>query len=187
MSRRQPNFPTIADLASLHEVPAGSIPDDHIDGNGHLSVRFIVELAAHGAHDLLVACGLTNERREQSGSGVFAAEHHLVYTAEIRGDANISVFVRAIDLSARSALLQSFVFDHGTGGIAAVLRAVVVSVDLASRTSTPFAADVASELERVVQAHGAASWRPPYGSWGRLKGARRRMYRRRFDRMRKRS
>ncbi len=176
-------LPAIDDVMALHEVDVAPIPEEHIDGNGHLSVRFIVEIAAHGAHELLVGCGLTNERRERTHQGVFTAEHHIAYIAEMRADSDLAVYVRVLDRSPRAVILLAFVVDRTRQRVAAVLRAVVVSVALDTRRSTPFAREIASEIDRLLSDHDALGWSPPFPRWGRLPGGRRRGWRRRWRRV----
>ncbi|ANY21861.1 thioesterase family protein [Gordonia terrae] len=164
----------------LDEVDVGPIPADHIDGNGHLSVRFIVEIAAHGAHEVLVACGLTDARRASTHQGVFTAEHHLVYLSEMRVDSDLGVYVRILDRSSRAVILLAFVVDRTRRRVTTVLRTVVVSVDLTTRRARPFAPEVAREIDRVMRRHESLSWSPPFPRWGRLSGSRRRRWRRRI-------
>ena len=185
--RSRPKPPSIDDLAALHRVDVGPVPAEHIDGNGHLSVRFIVELAAHGAHELLVACGLTDERRDRTRRGVFTAEHHIAYLAEMRGDSELTVRVRMLDHSARAVGMAGFVVDEATSRLTAVLRTVVVSVDLESRRSVDFAPDVADAIEEVLRRHDRLPWSAPYPSWGSIPGARRRGMQRRLLRLVRRS
>ena len=173
-SSRRPVLPTLAQVMDLHEVDAAPVPAEHIDGNGHLSVRFIVEIAAHGAHELLVACGLTNERRARTHQGVFTAEHHIAYVAEMRGDADLAVYVRVLDRSPRAVMLLAFIVDRTRRRITAVLRAVVVNVDLDTRRPAEFTPEIAHEIDRVLREHDSLGWSPPFPRWGSLSGGRRR-------------
>ena len=180
---RRPSLPTIAEVRGLHKVDVAPVPAEHIDGNGHLSVRFIVEIAAHGAHELLVACGLTNERRARTQQGVFTAEHHIAYVAEMRCDSDLAVFVRVLDRSPRAVMLLAFIVDRTRRRITAVLRAVVVSVDVDTRRPVKFAPEIAHEIDRVLREHDSLGWSPPFPRWGSLSGGRRRAWFRRLRRV----
>ena len=178
--RRRGSVPSVDDVMQLHEVDLGPIPSDHIDGNGHLSVRFIVEIAAHGAHEVLVACGLTDERRARTHQGVFTVEHHLAYLGEMGADSDLAVYVRVLDRSSRAVVLLAFIVDRTQRRVTTVLRTVVVSVDLDTRRSRPFAPEIAYEIDMVVRRHESLAWSPPFPRWGRLSGSRRRRWRRRI-------
>jgi acyl-CoA thioester hydrolase len=149
-------------------LPAGDVPRfgaNDMDGNGHLTVHDHVRIAAHGAHAVLAAAGMTEQRRARTGATVFTAEHHVRYRHELRTGTSARVHTRLIGLSDRAVHLVGYLVDVEAGRIATVLEALVVSVDLARRRVTPFPEDVHAALGRTHAEHGALGWLP------RLSGA----------------
>ncbi|MDT0202703.1 thioesterase family protein [Nocardioides sp. AE5] len=161
--------PTLEQVRRLPTSASVTVGAERIDGNDHLSVHHVVELAAHGAHELLVGCGLTDERRSRTGKGVFTAEHHLAYLHEVRQGARLTVHTRILDRSERAVLMAAFVVDQSRMRTASLLRTVVVSVDLSTRRSVPFPDDVAGALDRLLEEHAALPWDAPEPGWGALR------------------
>lgn len=152
-------LPSLSQVLALPGTVPRRVTDGQIDGNGHVSVRFHVEIAAHGAHELLRACGVTDAQRAATGRTVFTVEHHLHYLAEIEPDARLTVHTRIVDRTKKAVVMQAFVVDLDRTRVATTLRTVVVSVDLTTRRSTPFPADIACNIDRLLAEHSRLPWR----------------------------
>lgn len=152
--------PTFDDLVRLPRGSGPLLTEADMDGNGHLTVHDHVRIAAHGAHTILTAAGMTPERRDNDGMSVFTAEHHVRYRHELRFGTTARVHTRLVDMSDKVVHLVGYLVDVDARRSATELEALVVAIDLTTRKAAPFPDDVRAALRNTHAAHAALDWTP---------------------------
>ncbi len=152
---------TPADLAML---PAGyqqRIPEDYLDDFKHMNVMWYTHLFSCALQDIFDRVGLTNEYFESNQAGTFALEAHVRYFNEVRVGQHVTIRTRAIGRSDRRFHLLHFMANDDTGVLASTLEAIGTHVDLRTRRSAPFPAQVTAAFDRVLAEHSQLPWPAP--------------------------
>ena len=156
--RGQPAYEEVRALPSMLQSRAES---QFTDGNAHMNVRHIYAVGVTGADLLAELAGIDDVYRSGRRMGTFAAEHHIRFLSEVREDDCLSVHPLWVDRSERAGHVLVFILNQTTRKVSSILELVVVNVDLDSRASTPFPADVAAEIDRYVARTRALEWPIP--------------------------
>lgn len=142
-----PEFDQAAAIpASWLGVPAEGL----FDVNGHLNHLTYIDLAVAGYRPLMHgAFGFGPEYIEDRGLSTFVVDQAISYAAEVQVGETISVHTTVVRNSERTITLRGALLNHHTRRVAAAMDMTAVHVDLSTRRSTPFPADV---LELIVAA-----------------------------------
>jgi acyl-CoA thioester hydrolase len=158
-------------LAPLPEVYRAVIPPAYEDRNGHMNVRWYLNLYDEAGDAMYPMLGLTADYFASSSMGGFDLEHHLWYPAEVLiGD---TVVIRPRILARTSKLLHYLMFmaNETRGVLSSMFECVHAHADLSVRRTAPFPAHVAARIDDYIAAHQALSWPAPVsGSMGVQKG-----------------
>ncbi len=153
--------PLYEDLAALPAYTVQSVPAAFEDVNGHLNIRHYVGIASEGLDESLNACGIPQNWPTVAGSGIFSAEHHMLYLAELRTGDQISVRVRLLARSERAMHVLVYLLDDTHRRISYVMEEIFLHVDMDSRRTAPWPEDVAAMLDARVAEHAALSLPAP--------------------------
>ena len=130
------------------------------DLNGHLNIRHYLGIASEGLDESLVPLGIHENWPRVANQAVFSAEHHLTYVTELRTGDRISVRVRLVGRSERAAHAVAYLVDEGRERLSYVMEEIFLHVDMTTRRTSPWPADVAAALDRRVAEEGALTWAP---------------------------
>jgi acyl-CoA thioester hydrolase len=142
-------------IAAPFAFDCGTVPPDWIDRNGHVNVtRYLVasEMATSRLYEHL---GLDNAMRVRSGCGMFAAEHHIVYKAEMREGERLHITSLLLDCSDKGIHFLNRILRGSDGVLAAAVENLELHVDLTRRRAAPFLPEVQLRLAAVRDAHAA--------------------------------
>jgi acyl-CoA thioester hydrolase len=142
-----------AAIAAPFEFNCGTVPPAWIDRNGHVNVtRYLVasELATGQLYEHL---WLGDDTRARSGCGMFAAEHHIVYKAEMREGDRVLVASLLLDCNDKGIHFLNRILRGSDGVMAAAVENVELHVDLTLRRVVPFTPEVQLRLQAVCAAH----------------------------------
>lgn len=153
--------PSYLEVAALAEVAAGRVGRQTTDGNGHMNVRHIYACAVEGADLLAEQTGMDDRYRSARRMGIFAAEHHIRFFAEMREGDAFSIHPLWVDRAERVGQMIVFMLNRTTESVSSILELAVVHMDLDRRSSVPFPPDIAAELDRRVATTEAISWAMP--------------------------
>lgn len=153
--------PSYADLAALPAYSVQSVPAAFEDVNGHLNIRHYVGIASEGLDESLVDCGIPQKWPTVAGSGVFSAEHHMVYLHELRTGDHISVRVRLVGRSERAMHVLVYLLDDTHEQISYVMEEIFLHVDMETRRTAPWPEDVAARLDERVAEHRSLDFDSP--------------------------
>jgi acyl-CoA thioesterase FadM len=158
-----PTYEQLADLPAYAEQP---VPVAFEDVNGHLNVRHYTGIASEGLDESLVALGIP-QNWPVSGHACFSAEHHLNYLAELRTGDTMSARVRLLGRAERAAHVLVYLLDDSHQRLSFVMEEVFLHIDMETRRTAPWPADVAAALDERIAADAGLPWAPSVsGSMG---------------------
>lgn len=166
-----PMYHQVLDLPVLHER---EVTPDFIDLNGHMNIRHYLDAGAFSADVLCRRIGIDDAYRAQRRLGVFTAEHHIRYLAEMHEGRTFSVHTALVDRSAKATHLLSLILDRDSETLSCTVEILLVGVDMDSRRPAAFAPDVAERMDALIAESEALSWALPLsGAMGIRAGNRR--------------
>lgn len=154
-------LPAFDDVLDLPELIVDTVPPRFIDGNGHMNVRHYLDYGATGAGVVCERVGIDDGYRARRRMGVFTAEHHVRYTAEMHEGGRFSVHTRVLGRSAKAGHLLSFILDRDHEVLSCTVEILLVHVSMDSRRPVDFPPDVAVGLDEWVAAGRAVAWPAP--------------------------
>jgi acyl-CoA thioester hydrolase len=152
--------PTYADLAALPSYGERSVPVAFEDINGHMTISHYAGIASEGLDEALVRAGIPTNWPTVAGRGVFSAEHHLTYLAEVLTGDKISARVRMVGRSERAAHAVVYLLDDTHERVSYVMEEIFLHIDMETRRTSPWPEDVAAALDELVATHAALPWQP---------------------------
>ena len=152
--------PTHDQLSTLPAYCEQVAPSAFEDANGHLNVRHYLGIASEGLDESLVPLGILQNWPRVADQAVFTAEHHLTYLAELRTGDSISVRVRLVGRSERAAHAVVYLVDETHQRLSYVMEEVFLHVDMTTRRTSPWPADVATALDQRIKEDQAWPWTP---------------------------
>lgn len=133
--------------------PRERVIEDWIDYNGHLNMAYYNVIFDHGVdhfYDLL------NVGAAYASSGVgscFTLEVHLHYVQELKLGDEVEVRLQLLDFDHKRLHYYQEMYHCTDGYLAATSEQIALHVDMTSRRSAPFPADVTNKLADVLAAH----------------------------------
>lgn len=161
MPRSRPPFPTVAQVLALPSAYSLVVPDDYIDGNGHMNIARYMQIHSDGGWAYFAQVGMSEEVARAGGPTSFDVEHHIVYRREVHAGDEVSVHVRVIDRSERALHSLQFLVNRTRGEIANTHEALSLCVDLSTRSLTTFTDEVARDIDAQLAIDRALDWAPP--------------------------
>lgn len=152
--------PSFAQLAALPAYSEQVVPSAFEDVNGHLNIRHYLGIASEGLDESMVDLGIPQNWPTVAQQAVFSAEHHLTYLAELRTGDRISVRVRLIGRSERAAQVVAYLVDETHERLSYVMEEIFLHVDMGTRRTSPWPADVAAALDARIAQEQALAWAP---------------------------
>lgn len=156
-----PNQPTYDDVRGLPCLIEDTVRGSFIDVNGHMNIKHYLDYGATGADVICRRVGIDDDYRAQRRMGVFTAEHHIRYLAEMHEGSAFSVHARFLGRSNRAGHLISFILDRDREVLSCTIEIVLVHVGMDSRRPVEFPDDVAAGLDAWIAAGQAVSWPAP--------------------------
>ena len=152
------SHPTYDQLAALPAYAEQPVPIAFEDVNGHLNVRHYTGIASEGLDESLVALGIPQNWPVAAGHACFSAEHHLTYLSELRTGDAMSARVRLLGRSERAAHALVYLLDDTHRRLSYVMEEIFLHIDIGTRRTAPWPADVAANLDRRVAEDAALPW-----------------------------
>ncbi|NYG59874.1 acyl-CoA thioester hydrolase [Nocardioides daedukensis] len=154
-------LPTYEQVTQIPATRTASVGEDFLDYNGHMNIRYYLDLNSWAADDLCTLAGIDDAYRAERGLGVFTLEHHIRYAAELRLGDSIAVHPQLLARSAKTAHMICYLVDPARRLVANTLELVLAHVSLEARRIEPFPDDVASGLDKVLADQPVVDWQPP--------------------------
>lgn len=120
-----------------------------VDYNGHLSEAYYVLVFGFTTDALMGHVGMDAEYLRGTGCSLYTVEGHVRYLSEVRGDAELIVTTRIIDVGAKKLRLchEMRVDDE----LVATEEMMLLHVDGNAGKAAPFPDDVARALAALVE------------------------------------
>jgi acyl-CoA thioester hydrolase len=166
MSQTEAQQSEVAFTAPL-EAPLQRVLPEWIDFNGHMNIAYysmVFDKALDWFSDLL-GCGWDYTKLGQGS--LFALESHIVYAREVKEGDPLRVTFQLLDHDQKRMHYIEQLYHAEEGYLAATSEQMSMHVDLTTRRSSPWPADVQDALARLRVTH-AGMPRPP--QVGRLIG-----------------
>ena len=161
--------PTISldQLVSLPAVYRAVIPPAYEDRQRHMNMRWYLALYDEAGDAMYPMLGLTSDYFAASGAGGFDLEHHLWYPSEVRIGDTVVIRARMLARSSKLFHYMMFMVNESRGVLSSLFECVHAHIDLRTRHTTPFPAQVAAQIDALIVAHRALTWPAPVsGSMG---------------------
>lgn len=153
--------PAYPDVASLPTTLSRGIPDSFEDANGHMNVRYHLDLTVHAVATMLRQVGLTDDYRTRTGCGSFALEHHLNYFAEVLVGHDVTAHLKLFERSPKVVHGMVFLLDRTSERLASTLEFTVAHIDLGTRRVSVWPVNIADAIDRLVADAAGLGWRAP--------------------------
>ena len=150
----QPSYDQLTAMPAYTEQP---VPIAFEDVNGHLNVCHYTGIASEGLDEALVELGIP-QNWPAAGHACFSAEHHLTYLAELRAGDRLTTRVRLLGRSERAAHAVVYLLDDTHQRLSFVMEEIFLHIDMHTRRTSPWPADVAANLDARIAEDAALPW-----------------------------
>lgn len=158
----KPERVSVEEVAALRPVCLRrTVPEEYLDLNGHMNMRWYVALFDDAGDTLHDHLGLTREFRRAHGHGTMDLEHHTWFINEVMAGSQLCIYARMVARSAKMMHYLMFMINESTGNVAAHFECVNALVDLQARKTTPYPADITARLDAMLAEQGQLTWKPP--------------------------
>ena len=136
---------------------------DWTDRNGHLNVAYYVLAFDRATEALYDALGIGWSYLDRTGRSIFTLAMNVDYLGEVFAGDSVRIVSRLMDCDYKR-IHYFHEMHHATKGyLAATNELVSIHVDMATRRSAPFPADVQTQLAEMTAAHAALPLSPRAG------------------------
>jgi len=129
-----------------------SIESQWIDYNGHFNMAYYNVLFDKDSDVALALVGLGPAYVEKTGNSYFTLEAHISYLRELGKNDQVWIATQILDFDSKRLHYVQMMHQAKEGWLACVTENIVIHVNLESKKSSPFPAEV---LERIKIAHDA--------------------------------
>ena len=148
----------------IHQLPCfhrATIPEAYLDVMGHMNIRHYMGLFDEAAWGFFHAFGMTEAFILNSSSAAFALEHHVRYLAEVHLGETVAIHTRVNGRTAKRIHFMHFMLNETTGKLAATLEVIASHANRDTRRTSPFPAEIASQIDQFVAEHSQLDWVAP--------------------------
>ena len=126
------------------------VKPEWIDHNGHMNLGFFVVAFDEATDDVYESWGLGLDYPDRSGCSVFTLGVNVDYRAELFEGNPIRIETLLVDHDHKRIHYFHRMYHGDTGALVATNECLCMNVDLESRRSAPFPADVAERLDAAL-------------------------------------
>ena len=148
-------------LSSLPVTHRAVIPEDFIDGFGHVNVMWYTHLFTEGAGGLFRLVGLTCEHFTANRAASFALAQHFRYLKEVRLGQHVTLHSRVLGRSAKRWHMIHFMTIDEPDMLAATAEVVSTYLDMTVRRSAVMPAVITDAIDRLLTEHASLGWDAP--------------------------
>ena len=134
-----------------------AIEDQWIDYNGHFNMAYYNVLFDRDSDASLVLVGLGPAYVEKTGNSYFTLEAHISYLRELNARDQVWIATQILDFDSKRLHYVQMMHHANEGWPACVTENIVMHVDLKSKKSFPFPADVLKKIKLAHEAHKSLS------------------------------
>jgi acyl-CoA thioester hydrolase len=140
-----------------------TVRPEWIDYNGHLNMAYYNVLFDKGVDEAFAVFGMGPDYVRTYQASFFTLEAHVTYLREIHEGDAVRVTFQLLDYDAkRTHFVQQLIHD-AEGFVSATSEQMSLHVDMASKRSTPYPADVFAHIRAMHEAHAHLPCPPQVG------------------------
>jgi acyl-CoA thioester hydrolase len=124
-----------------------------IDYNGHLNMAYYNVLFDRAVDEAFALVGIGPDYVAQRNCSFFTAEVHVRYLRELHAGDPVRVTVQLIDCDAKRLHFFEQLFHATEGWVSATSEDIALHVDMGTKRSAPFPADVMARIAKMQAAH----------------------------------
>ncbi|HZU63624.1 MAG TPA: thioesterase family protein [Novosphingobium sp.] len=132
----------------------GPLEPGWIDYNGHLRDAYYALIFSYATDRLMELIGLDAAGRKAQAATLYTLEAHLLYLAEVKGDAAVRVCTTLLAHDAKKIHLLHALHVAGRDGPAAVGEQLLIHIDTASGRSAPMGEGLLAAVRALVAVAG---------------------------------
>jgi acyl-CoA thioester hydrolase len=136
-----------------YTAPDQQIESDWIDYNGHLNMAFYNVLFDRCVDRVYDELGIGEAYVRESGGSCFTLQVHLNYLSELSLGVPVGVTLQLVDFDEKRLHYFQTMTNRNTGELAATSENLAIHVDMATRRSAPFPADILTRIEALHRSH----------------------------------
>jgi len=151
----------LMDLSTLPITHQSIIPESYRDVMGHMNVMWYTHLFSIATVELFKLYGLSREYFQDRRAGMFALKQFFCYHAEVLVGEEVTIRSRVLGRSAKRIHMMHFMNKNQAGKLAATAEFVSTHIDMTVRRTSPFPAEIAHAIDRLVESHSRLGWEAP--------------------------
>jgi acyl-CoA thioester hydrolase len=124
-----------------------------IDYNGHLNMAYYNVLFDRAVDEAFTLVGIGPDYVAQRNCSFFTAEVHVRYLRELHAGDPVRVTVQLIDCDAKRLHFFEQLFHATEGWVSATSEDIALHVDMGTKKTAPFPADVLARIDKMQAAH----------------------------------
>ncbi len=130
-----------------------AIESQWIDYNGHFNMAYYNVLFDRDSDVGLTLVGLGPAYVEKTGNSYFTLEAHISYLRELNAHDQVWIATQILDFDSKRLHYVQMMHHAKESWLACVTENIVMHVDLKSKKSSPFPADVLEKIKFAHEAH----------------------------------
>jgi acyl-CoA thioester hydrolase len=151
-------LPSVEEVTALPAVHHGVVAEDHIDVNGHMTVRRYFDILTSGTITACGEYGLDLSYPAAHGMGLFAVDHHAGYRGELLLGTRYSAHVRLLDASEQAVHTMAYLVDLDGRRVSSTLETLLLNVNLTTRRVAKFTNNTILALATGLARSNALPW-----------------------------
>ena len=129
------------------------IENSYIDYNGHLNAGFYYVVFDKMLDEVFIPWGLGPEYLKTRTLSTMTLEAHVCYVREVLQSDPIRMTLQVLDADAKRIHTYCELVHETEGWVAATAESIHIHVDMTTRRSAPWPADIQANLDAARQAH----------------------------------
>ena len=148
-------------LAPLPITYEATIPESYLDSMGHMNVMWYTHLFGKATCGLFHLVGMNRQYFQDNHAGSFALAQFFRYRKEVRVHEHVTLRSRLVARSEKQFHVIHFMTKGDEHVLAATGEFLAAHIDMQTRRTSPFAPNIAENLDRLLAQHSALDWDAP--------------------------
>lgn len=144
--------------AALFRTKRVVIENSYIDYNGHLNAGFYYVVFDKMLDEQFIPWGLGPDYLKQRNLSTMTLEAHICYVREVLQTDPMRMTLQVLDVDAKRIHTFCELVHESQGWVAATAEAIHIHVDMATRRSASWPADILANLEAAKKTHAGLPW-----------------------------
>lgn len=143
--------------------PLITVEDQWTDFNHHLNMAYYHVIFDRAGDHLFDEVGLGPNYVKTRNGSTFTLESHITYLQELHAGTQVRIESQLLDLDAKRVHYVQKMFHDAENYLSSVTEIIIMHVDMTTKKSAPFPADVMEKLQAMLEAHKTLPVPPQVG------------------------